>query len=59
MLTVTIRQNAKRTPGESARFASVELSENATTTPRTASAPNASRSAGVGVWPSWSWLQAA
>ena len=41
MLTVTMRQNATRTPGDSARFTSVELSENATTRPMTASTPNA------------------
>ena len=34
------RQNAIRTPGDSARFTSVELSENATTTPATANAPS-------------------
>src|SRR3954466_7393455 len=39
MLTVTRRQNARRTPGDSARLTSVELSEKATTTPTTASAP--------------------
>ena len=39
-LTVTSRQNATRTPGDSARFTSVELSEKAMTTPTTASAPN-------------------
>ena len=38
--TVTIRQNANSTPGECARFASVELIENATTTPTTARAPS-------------------
>jgi hypothetical protein len=38
-LTVTIRQNATRTPGDSARFTSVELSENARTRPTTASTP--------------------
>mgnify|MGYP006185327517 CR=1 FL=1 len=36
-LTVIIRQNARRTPGVSARLTSVELSENATTRPTTAS----------------------
>ena len=41
MLTVTILQNATRTPGDSARFTSVELSENAMTMPTTASTPNA------------------
>ena len=40
-LTVTIRQNATRTPGDSARFTSVELSEKAMTRPTTASTPNA------------------
>ena len=40
-LTVTIRQNATRTPGDSARLTSVELSENATTRPTTASTPSA------------------
>src|SRR3954453_9771863 len=54
MLTVTIRQKATRTPGDSARFTRVELSENATTSPRTASTPNAfalrrSCSGGAGV----------
>src|SRR3954468_20722084 len=39
-LTVTIRQNATRTPGDSARLTSVELSENATTRPTTASTPS-------------------
>ena len=39
-LTVTIRQNATRTPGDSARFTRVELSEKAMTTPTTASTPN-------------------
>src|SRR3954467_5736746 len=38
-LTVTILQNATRTPGDSARLTRVELSENATTSPRTASTP--------------------
>ena len=33
-------QKATRTPGVSARLTSVELSENPTTTPATASAPN-------------------
>ena len=40
-LTVTIRQNATRTPGDSARFTSVELSEKAMTMPTTASTPSA------------------
>ena len=39
-LTATIRQNATRTPGDSARFTSVELSEKATTRPTTASTPS-------------------
>ncbi|HTE63781.1 MAG TPA: hypothetical protein VK631_25715, partial [Solirubrobacteraceae bacterium] len=39
-LTATIRQNATKTPGDSARFTSVELSENATTSPTTASTPS-------------------
>ena len=39
-LTVTILQNATRTPGDSARLTSVELSENATTRPTTASTPS-------------------
>ena len=39
-LTVTIRQNATSTPGDSARLTSVELSENATTSPTTASTPS-------------------
>ena len=39
MLTVTNRQNATRTPGDSARLTSVELSEKAMTTPTTASTP--------------------
>src|SRR3954452_5275508 len=38
-LTVTILQNATRTPGDSARLTRVEPSENATTSPRTASTP--------------------
>src|SRR3954470_12687892 len=38
-LTVTIRQNATRTPGDSARLTSVELSENAATRPTTATTP--------------------
>ena len=38
-LTVTILQNATRTPGDSARFTSVELNEKATTSPTTASTP--------------------
>ena len=41
-LTVTMRQNATRTPGESARLTSVELSENATTSPTTATMPSVS-----------------
>ena len=40
-LTTIMRQNATRTPGDSARFTSVELSEKATTRPTTASTPNA------------------
>src|SRR6185312_5907061 len=40
-LTVTSRQNATSTPGDSARLTSVELSENATTIPTTASTPSA------------------
>src|ERR1700710_1845335 len=40
-LTVTIRQKATSTPGDSARLTSVELSENATTSPSTASTPTA------------------
>ena len=40
-LTQTMRQNATRTPGDSARFTRVELSENATTMPATASTPTA------------------
>src|SRR4051812_32044421 len=39
-LTTTIRQNATSTPGDSARFTSVELSENPTTSPSTASTPS-------------------
>jgi hypothetical protein len=39
-LTVTILQNATRTPGVSARFTSGELSENATIRPTTASTPS-------------------
>ena len=39
-LTVTIRQKATRTPGDSARLTSVELSENATTSPITARTPS-------------------
>ena len=39
-LTVTILQNATSTPGDSARFTSVELSENASTRPTTASTPS-------------------
>ncbi len=39
MATVSL-QNATSTPGVSARFTSVELSEKAMTTPATASAPN-------------------
>jgi hypothetical protein len=39
-LTVSIRQNAIRTPGDSARLTSVELNENATTSPITASTPS-------------------
>ena len=38
-LTMTILQNATRTPGDSARLPSVELSEKATTSPTTASTP--------------------
>ena len=37
---MTIRQNATSTPGDSARLTSVELSENATTSPTTASTPS-------------------
>ena len=40
MVATVSRQNATRTPGDSARFTSVELSEKPTTTPATASAPN-------------------
>ena len=40
MLTMTNRQKATRTPGVSARLTRVELSENAMTTPTTASAPS-------------------
>ena len=40
-LTVTILQNATRTPGDSARFTRVELSEKAMTMPTTASTPRA------------------
>lgn len=40
-LTPVIRQNATRTPGDSARLTRVELNENAITTPTTASAPHA------------------
>jgi hypothetical protein len=40
-LTASIRQNATRTPGVSARLTSVELNENATTSPTTASTPSA------------------
>ena len=40
-LTVTIRQKATSTPGDSARLTSVELSEKATTMPTTASTPSA------------------
>ncbi len=39
-LTVTIRQNATRTPGVSARLTSVDDSEKATTRPTTASTPS-------------------
>src|ERR1700710_2713730 len=39
-LTVTIRQKATSTPGDSARLTSVELSEKATTSPTTASTPS-------------------
>ena len=39
-LTETIRQNATSTPGDSARFTRVELSEKAMTMPTTASTPN-------------------
>ncbi len=39
-LTMTSRQKATSTPGDSARLTSVELSEKATTTPTTASTPN-------------------
>src|SRR4051812_47993073 len=38
-LTVARRQNATSTPAVSARLTNVELSENATTSPRTASTP--------------------
>src|SRR3954447_14728526 len=38
--TVAILQNARRTPGDSARLTRVELSEKARTTPTTASAPS-------------------
>ena len=41
--TVVILQNATRTPGDSARFTSVELSEKAITTPTTARRPTSSR----------------
>lgn len=39
-LTVARRQNATSTPAVSARLTNVELSENATTSPRTASTPS-------------------
>ena len=39
-LTVTILQNATRTPGDSARLTSVELSENARTKTTTATTPS-------------------
>src|SRR3954462_3690044 len=39
-LTVASRQNATSTPAVSARLTNVELSENATTSPRTASSPS-------------------
>src|SRR4051794_32263795 len=39
-LTVARRQNATSTPAVSARLTNVELSENATTSPRTASSPS-------------------
>ena len=39
-LTMVRRQKATRTPGDSARFTSVELSEKAITTPSTAKAPS-------------------
>ena len=39
-LTVSMRQKATSTPGVSARLTSVELSENATTSPSTASTPS-------------------
>ena len=49
-LTVTMRQNATSTPGDSARFTSVELSEKAMTIPMTASTPSAfALRAGAGV----------
>src|SRR5215207_1372369 len=49
-LTVTIRQNATRAPGDSARFTRVELSEKAMTRPTTASTPRVfAFSARVGV----------
>ena len=38
--TAIIRQNATSTPGDSARLPSVELSENAATSPMTASTPS-------------------
>lgn len=40
MLTVTMRQNARSTPEASARLTSVELSENAITSPMTARTPS-------------------
>ena len=55
-LTVTILQNATRTPGDSARFTSVELSENATTSPMTANTPSVlALRAGVRVGVSGDW----
>ena len=39
-LTISIRQNATRTPGVSARLTSVELSEKAATSPITANTPS-------------------
>src|SRR4051812_40410885 len=50
---VTMRQKARRTPGDSARFTNVELNENVSTTPTTASAP---RVLVVKRWPRMSHL---
>jgi hypothetical protein len=57
-LTVSIRQNATSTPGDSARLTSVELNENAITSPTTASTPSVLALSGVREEVSAAWVAA-